>query len=81
MYQKTVLNHMLRFSLDTNHKNSAIVQWHCRFCVIVKILVRAGRDNLRLYPSAHIQYLSGDGPLVNVSNSAIFEEVTVCIAH
>lgn len=72
---------MLHFSVDIKHKKSAIVQRHCRFCVIVEILVRAGRDNLRLYSSAHSQYLSGDGPLVNVSNSAIFEEVAVCIAQ
>lgn len=72
---------MCPFSLDAQHKNSATVQQHFWVCVIVKILAWVIRDNLRLYLAAHIQYLSGDGPLVNVSKSAIFEEVAVCIAH
>lgn len=38
-------------------------------------------ESVETVPSAHIQYLSGDGPLVNASNSAILVEVAVCIAH
>lgn len=61
--------------------HSTKVVQRCWVCVIVKILVWASGDNLRLYSSTHIQYLSGDSPLVNVSNSAVCEEVAVCIAH